>query len=58
MAPGSGSRGDDGESDADCKSPADLENTAKGCGTDGIGGIEIKRGNGCNTWEAAKVSGW
>ena len=53
---GSGCRGDDGEGDADCKSPADLEDATKRCGTDWIGGIEVERGNGCNTWEAVELS--
>ena len=43
------------KSDTNRKAPADLENTAEGCGI-GLGSIEVERGDGCYAGEADPLS--
>ena len=43
--------GYDSKSDTNSKAPADLENTAEGCGI-GLGGIEVEGGDSCYAGKA------
>ncbi len=53
---GSRSAGDDSEGDADTEGPANLEEAAERCRTDGVCGIKCEGGDGCDTREAAGSS--
>lgn len=47
--------GNDGEGDTDGEAPANLEDTAEGCGT-GLVGIDVERSDGCYAGEAGALS--
>ena len=50
-----GGTGDDSKSNANSEAPADLEDTAEGCGI-GLGGVEVKGTDGCYAREANALS--
>lgn len=46
--------GDDSKSDTDCKAPANLKDTAEGCGI-GLGGINVEGSDGCYSRKAGAL---